>query len=346
MVMSIQPLSAEEAAAFQLRKVSLSLQCTIPLGASGFDLTSVSGTVTLSENVTKIEIKVTIESKLRVGPVNALTANGDMSIESVKNPKKFEIGLGASMKLFSMFEAAQAKALMRFTDGDVPFLFKAEMNIDAVIAKGEIKLNAWTKDGSFHLTGRIYGQVGVRRGALSNSCWTIRVPYYNSWRDWGFRDANVCLTIPSSDWFISATMEFGEFQKSGGTAWGFKAGVEFFGKNYGIYVDTSGSFSVGNVDQYKLVDAPTLRRARYVHDMVSSGSMVRAALSPADMDLLNTYHFEGDQIFIDVITLTQPGDLGVTVLRSAQDSDVVVTLLRPDGSGHHRDQPAQQRHLR
>ncbi len=335
MVMRIQPLSAEQADAFQLRKISVSLQCTIPLGASGFDLTSVSGTFTLSDNVTKIEIKVTMESKLRVGSFNALTADGDMTIESVKDPKKFEIGIGASMKLFSMFEAARAKALMRFTDGDVPFLFKAELNINAVIAKGEIKLSAWTKNGDFHMTGRIYGEVGVRRGALANNCWTIRVPYIERW-SWGFpifglRETQLCAVIPPSDWFISATMEFGEFQKSGSTAWGFKAGVSFFGKNYGIYVDSDGKFSVGNVDQYKLVDAPTLRRARLIHEKVAAGLLARSGLSAEELDLLESYHFVDDQIFIDVVTITKPGDLGVTVLRSSEDADVVVTLVRPDG---------------
>ena len=302
-------------------------------GASGFDLTSVSGTFTLTDNVTKIEIKVTMESKLRVGSFNAVTANGDMSIESVKQPKKFEIGIGASMKLFSMFEAARAKALMRFTDGDVPFLFKAEMNIDAVIAKGEIKLNAWTKDGSFHLTGRIYGQVGVRRGAVLQKCWkmNVLVPSGIWWRPLKWQEVESCLTIPPSDLFFSATMEFGEFQRNGGTAWGFKAAVNILGKNYGIYVDTNATFSVGNVDQYKLVDAPTLRRAREVHEMVASGRMARTALSPADMDLLNSYNFVDDQVIIDVATLTRPGDLGVAILRSVQDEDVVVTLVRPDG---------------
>lgn len=333
MIMRIQPLTAEQADGFQLRKISVSLQCTIPLGASGFDLTSVSGTLTLSDNVTKIEIKVMMESKLRVGPFNALTANGDMSIESVKQPRKFEIGIGASMKVFSMFEAARARALMRFTDGDVPFLFKAEMNIDAVIARGEIKLNAWTKDGSFHLTGRIFGEVGVRQGALVNSCWTIQVPYFESWWDWGFRDANICLVIPPSDWFISATMEFGEFQRDGGTAWGFKAGVRIFGKNYGIYVDSDATFSVGNVDQYKLVDAPSLRRARLIHEKVAAGLLARSGLSAEDLDLFESYHFVDGQIFIDVVTITKPGDLGVTILRSAADSDVVITLIRPDGLG-------------
>ncbi len=335
MVMRIEPLTEDQVDGFQLRKVSVSLQCTIPLGPSGFDLTSVSGTVTLSENVTKIEIKVTMESKLRVGGFNALTADGDMTIESVKDPKKFEIGIGASMKLFSMFEAARAKALMRFTDGDVPFLFKAELNINAVIAKGEIKLNAWTKNGDFHMTGRIYGEVGVRRGALANSCWTIRVPYIERW-SWGFpifglRDTQLCAVIPPSDWFISATMEFGEFQKSGSTAWGFKAGVSVLGKNYGIYVDSDGKFSVGNVDQYRLVDAPTLRRARLIHEKVAAGALARASLSAEELDLFESYHFVDDQIFIDVVTITKPGDLGVTVLRSSEDADVVVTLVRPDG---------------
>ena len=317
MVMRIEPLTEDQVDGFQLRKVSVSLQCTIPLGPSGFDLTSVSGTVTLSENVTKIEIKVTMESKLRVGSFNALTADGDMTIESVNQPKKFEIGIGASMKLFSMFEAARAKALMRFTDGDVPFLFKAELNINAVIARGEIKLSAWTKNGDFHMTGRIYGEIGVRQGALLRKC--VR------WLG--------CWNIPRRDWFIGATMEFGEFQKDGGSAWGFKAGIRFAGMNFGVYVDSSGRFSVGNVDKYKLVDAPTLRRARYVHEMVASGRMVRSALSPEDMDLFNSYHFVDDQVIIDVATVTRPGDLGITVLRQNGDADVMITLVRPDGLG-------------
>ena len=318
-VMRIEPMSAEQVDTFQLRKVSVSLECTIALGTSGFDLTSISGTLTLSDNVTKIEVKVTMESKLRVGSFNALSAEGDMGIEYVKNPYKFEIGLGASMKIFSMFEAARARATMRFTDGDVPFLFKAELNINAVIAKGEVKLNAWTKDGSFHLTGRIHGEVGVRRGALYEGCW-----------GWGW--AKICATIPPGDWFIGATMEFGEFQKDGGTAWGFKAGVSVFGKNYGIYVDSSGRFSVGNVDRYRLVDAPTLRRARSIHERMANGQLARSALTAEELDLYTAYRFsDNGTITIDVATLTRAGDLGVTILRQGEDADVIISLIRPDG---------------
>lgn len=318
-VMRIEPMSAEQVDTFQLRKVSVSLECTIALGTSGFDLTSISGTLTLSDNVTKIEVKVTMESKLRVGSFNALSAEGDMGIEYVKNPYKFEIGLGASMKIFSMFEAARARATMRFTDGDVPFLFKAELNINAVIAKGEVKLAAWTKDGSFHLTGRIHGEVGVRRGALYEGCW-----------GWGW--AKICATIPPGDWFIGATMEFGEFQKDGGTAWGFKAGVSIFGKNYGIYVDTSGRFSVGNVDRYRLVDAPTLRRARSIHERMASGQLARTALTAEELDLYTAYRFsDNGTITIDVANLNRAGDLGVTILRQGEDADVVISLIRPDG---------------
>ncbi len=326
-VMRIEPMTAEQVDTFQLRKVSVSLECTIPLGASGFDLTAISGTLTLSNNVTKIEVKVTMESKLRVGSFNALSAEGDMGIEYVKSPYKFEIGLGASMKIFSMFEAARARATMRFTDGDVPFLFKAELNINAVIAKGEVKLAAWTKDNRFHLTGRIYGEVGVRRGALVDSCWTIRIPTF-----WKTYTKRICLRIPPRDLFIGATMEFGEFQKSGGSAWGFKAGVRVAGKNYGIYVDTDGRFRVGNVDQYRLVDTPTLLRARSIHERIASGQLARAALTAEELDLFTAYSFHTDgSITVDVTNLAQHGDIGVSIIRQPDDTDVVISLLRPDG---------------
>ena len=57
-------------------------------------------------------------------------------------------------------------------------------------------------------------------------------------------------------------MEFGEFKYGNGSTWGFKAGMSFAGANYGVYVDTEGNFRVGNVDEYRTIDPPSLRRAR------------------------------------------------------------------------------------
>ena len=329
--MRIQPMTADNVNGFSLRELKLSVACNIKLGASGFVLTKVEGTLVLDSNVTRIQIKTTIESVAKVGPVNALTGDGDMTIEYVRNPKKFEIGLGASMKLFGLFEAAQAKASMRFTDGEVPFLFKAEMNIDAVIAKGEIKLNAWTKNGEFFLTGRVYGQVGVRKGAIAESCWTIKVPDGISWRGISFRDVRICASIPPSDLFINATMEFGKFQQGDGSQWGLKAGVNLLGKNYGVFINSSGGFSVGNTDQYRLVDAPTLQRALRLQQQLASGFRTRATLSAVEADLVNAYRFEAQQVTINAANLTQPGDLGVTILLAEPDSDVQIGLKRPDG---------------
>ncbi|KPL91703.1 PKD domain-containing protein [Herpetosiphon geysericola] len=320
--MRIVPASAEAINAFQLRKVGVVLKCTIPLGTSGFDLTRIEGTVTLTSNVTKIEMKATIESKMGIGSFRAVTADGNMSMEYVKNPYKFEIGIGASMKIFSMFEAARASAKMRFTDGAVPFLFTAEMNINAVIARGNMKLTAWTKDGAFNLVGRIYGEVGVKRGALVDSCWRVWLP---------FRTREVCLRIPSDDFFIGAGMEFGKFKRGNGDTWGFKASVNIAGANYGIYVDTNGRFSVGNVDDYRLIDAPSLRRAQYLHDLNAKQQLNRASLSAEDAALFNDYSFNNQEIIISTVEMTRPGDLMLTMLRSVSDSDLQVSLVRPDG---------------
>ena len=154
-----------------MRKASVSLECTIALGASGFALTvdhaARSPWTTIRR---RLDVSAKIESQLRIGPYRAVTADGNMYMEYIKDPYKFEIGIGASMKIFSMFEAARANASMTFADGNVPFIFKAELNIDAVIAKGDVKLTAWTSNGDFHLVGRIFGSVGVREGALVNRC--------------------------------------------------------------------------------------------------------------------------------------------------------------------------------
>ena len=330
-VMRVKPLTAEAANELKLRQIIVSLKCNISLGTSGFDLTSVTGTFMLTDNSTKIEMKAVIESKLKVGSFNAVTANGDMSVEYVKNPYKLEIGVGASMKIFSMFEAANARATMRLSDGDAPFLFKAEMNIDAVIAKGQAKLTAWTKDGRFHLTGGIYGQVRVRKGALAQPCVTISIPVGISWSGIRYKQVSACLSLPPSDLFINATMEFGEFKKNNGSEWGFKAGVNFLGVNYGIYVDENARFRVGNVDNYKLIDAPTLQRALQLQKTVASGFRARSTLSAEEMSLLNDYHFDGQQITIDVADLAQVTDLAISVMRADDDADVQVFLKRPDG---------------
>ena len=309
--------------AFQLRKASVSLQCTITLGTSGFVLTSISGTVSLNENVTRLDIKATIESQLRIGPYNAVTADGDMAIEYVKNPYKFEIGIGASMRIFSMFEAARARARMVFADGPVPFLFQAELNINAVIARGEVKLTAWTSDGNFHLVGRIFGSVGLRRGAITDRCFSIYNPFGDDW--------NVCLTLPSEDLFFDATMEFGEFRHGDGSTWGLKASIEIAGSTYGIYVNTEGNVKIGNVDEYRTIDTPSLQRAKQLNALVQARQLNPAALSSADYDLLQTYQFGDGSVTINVADVTRPGDLTLNAFLMGGDASFPVVLVRPDG---------------
>ena len=229
-VMTLAPLDATSPEAIKLRNASVSLKCNIVLGTSGFELTAISGTVTLEDNSTKLNVSATIESQLSVGSFKALTANGDMTIDYVRDPYKFEIGIGASMKIFSMFEAARASASMTFANGPVPFIFRAELNIDAVIARGNVKLTAWTSNGDFHLVGRIYGSVGLREGALLKECVDT------------FIFGEACITVPPTDLFIDATMEFGEFKLGDSSTWGLKATVNILGADYGVYVDTDGNF--------------------------------------------------------------------------------------------------------
>lgn len=335
-IMDITPQNEEtpSISAVQLREVTVGLNCTIPVGTSGFNLTEVSGTLTLQSNTTKIDIRVKMESDLRVGPFTALTADGNMGIEYTRNPNKFEVNIGAAMTVFSMFQAAEAQAMMRLTEGaDVPFLFKAEMNINALIARGNVQLAAWTDKGDFSLVGRVYGQIGMRKGALLDQCISLPVIVGFSW--WGlprFEWRPVCLSIPPTDLFISANMEFGKFQTQTATAWGFKAEVEILGKRFGVYVDTAGSLSVGNVSHYQTVTIPTMQRARFLHEQLESGALTRAALSAEDTRLVNTIHFaDTGEVYIDIVDLQEASDLALFFLRSPLDPDVQVTLIRPDG---------------
>ncbi|WP_165774636.1 PKD domain-containing protein [Candidatus Viridilinea mediisalina] len=334
-VMQIEPRDETmTTSAVQLREIAVSARCTIPVGKSGFNLTEVSGRISLQNNTTKIELRAKMESIVTVGSLNALTADGNLGIEFARNPSKFEINIGAAMKVFSMFQAAEARATMRFTSGaDVPFIFRAEMNINALIMRGNAHLTAWTDKGDFNLVGRIHGQIGADRGALLSHC--VRMPHVVGWsrRDPRIEMRQTCLNIPPDRWYIAANMEFGKFRSGDNTnEWGLKAEIEVAGKRFGVYVNPEGSLSVTNVNRFQLIDAPTLRRADLLHQQLNNGVLMRAALSEEELLLADTLHFASTgEVYIDIVDLQEASDLTLLLLRSPLDADVQVTLVRPDG---------------
>ena len=127
-------------------------------------------------------------------------------------------------------------------------------------------------------------------------------------------------------------MEFGEFKYGNGSTWGFKAGISFAGANYGIYVDTEGNFRVGNVDEYRTIDPPSLRRAQRLYQQARAGQLNRSTLNADDLDLLNAYHFAPNgSLTVDVVDLDKPGDLIISTIFSGDDTSLPFTVIRPDG---------------
>ena len=261
----------------QLRHVRLGLyDCTIPIGSTGFGLTRVEGSVTLSSGSTRITIGVSVESTaLRVAGYSALRGDIDMSMAT--SPAEF--GLTGSIYVFA-FHAGQLDVSITESDG-----FRGTLWIEAIVARGSFSVHAWSRYGDFHLTGSATIEIGIPRGQIWSGCtpypccstkcdyecvWGVCVEY--CWPECNWCES--CIDVPPGDWILgNVNAEFGEFRVSGGgTAYGFKGWVSLSGYSAGFYVDNRGNLTIGNVDQYQLADSYQVAQARQAWQARSGGA--------------------------------------------------------------------------
>jgi len=143
----------EGAAAMALRQVNVGLSgCRIAIGATGFFLTRVEGTLTLASGQTTIDLGVTVANEGEF-------VEGDAEMHMGFNP--WQLDFAGSITLFSIFKAAELDATIKSG------YFSADLRLRQVWPpiEGQVSVTAWTTDGSFHLIGRATVALVFRHGS-------------------------------------------------------------------------------------------------------------------------------------------------------------------------------------
>ncbi|NOZ71358.1 MAG: fibronectin type III domain-containing protein, partial [Chloroflexi bacterium] len=287
------PSSPDAPTGVYLKEVSLALTCTIPIGNTGFNLTRVSGTLTLNANSTHVELTVSVASAITlpgVGPAARL--DGYASLDT----SPFNILLGGALYLF---EIQMANGEISIWDSGA----RVTAQVDFSILHGEAEIAVWA-DPIVHFAGRATVSMRIKKGQIWSPPWPI--PDLPPW--------NIEL--------FSITLEVGEFTNG---AWGFKGELNILDGLIiiGIYVDTFGNIDFGDVSSYRLLEPPHFqalhrqwlqaKQEQRLDDGYLRQGDVR--YSPADTQIDVTVPHQADVIF----TVGRTGDTPA------------LTLLSPDG---------------
>lgn len=258
-------LSEAELAALRLRQISVTLNCKIPIGQTGFVVSRLSGSLTLNEGSTRVDVGVSIESSLSLPGLGA-AVRGDVDAYVQSSP--FEMGLNGSLYVF-IFQVGGANIKISESRG-----FEATVFVQMVWGRGDLYVRAWSAFGQFNLTGRATISVGFAKGSIWRGC--LKYPCCSlprcSWKWFAKLRCSgggcslcdgPCVDVPPFNLNLGQVgAEFGRFT---GDRWGFKGtvNVNFFGKSFGtgFFIDQRGNLSVGNVDNIRLVTSSQIAEA-------------------------------------------------------------------------------------
>ena len=172
-VMEINAAAAQAPDAVELRQVSVGYSCDrgIPIDSTGLQLTGIKGTVTLREEEKSVQLELTFNSMAKAGPLDLVEMKTAGKL--IWDPE-WGADIGGVAKLLNTFEIGRADAQIR--EGRFSFTGYMVGNF----TKSQMKLNAWTLNGSFYLTGSGKVSFVVRRGlifdALDRVCNALKAP--------------------------------------------------------------------------------------------------------------------------------------------------------------------------
>ncbi len=123
--------------------VSFSSKPGLPIGSTGLQLTTFSGSFNIQAGTATFSVGLVAESKLKLLTLPVVTVSGQASVQI--NP--FKMTLGAQMKLL-IFQVASASVVIGngagFNGGDG---IKVDFNVDAVIVHGSAHIHAGSVKG-------------------------------------------------------------------------------------------------------------------------------------------------------------------------------------------------------
>ncbi|HHY54181.1 MAG TPA: hypothetical protein GYA08_01980 [Chloroflexi bacterium] len=293
------PYLVESPDKVKFSEAQLKLNCAIPIGATGFELKSVSGSVTLADDNTTIQIAASVATKGEVLGKSIVSADGQVTL----NTSPFRLALESGVKLF-IFDAATTQAEITAKS------FSGVLKIELIVARGDVSVNSWVdSQNDFHLTGSGRMEVGVPKGKVYQKC--IKVLFIK------FR----CVKVPPKDLVVgNVQVQVGEFQNE---KWGVKGSVKVLKYEAGFYIDTQGAIQFGNVSSYKLVTPETVAMA---HASWSDAGARHAASAYSD------YQFASLTSAFPLTvstTITQPSELIFTLVRG--EPNPTLRLISPEG---------------
>ncbi|GEM_PF-3385457 len=275
---------------FLLREVSLSLSgCKIPIGSTGLDLTGIRGTVSVdpAADATTISVGLSVASSLP----GMFRADADGTLVT----RPFALAVTGTLWMFS--DLLRGTASTRFTADS----FQADINLTVGVVRGAVSINAWSERGKFHFTG--YGSVAfaLAKGSILDVAF---------------------LKLPPKDMvFEGIDVAVGEFTNG---KWGVRGRVCMDRYCIGAYFDTTGKLTLGDVDQYRLVEPKTFAQARRAWLARQHGEALTADFAPDPAARV----LAADQVET-AITVTVQTDLVIALSRTGELPHLI--LLGPGG---------------
>ena len=203
----------------------------IPIGSTGFFLTSVSGSVSLDANNVAVDIGVGIEGGPEIPGLGAALSGEPAAHWDTS----WKVGLSGTLKVFK-FDVAQAALSLsraRGLEGTI------HLSLSGGLIDGTGSLHIWNDGSSFHMTGSEQVAVRVERGGIYNQC-----------------SFGICLLIPpDSITGPTAGADFGEFRVGNTTTYGIKGYVSVLGYAAAYFADAGGNLRFGTLEEYQLVGA-------------------------------------------------------------------------------------------
>lgn len=300
------PYLVESPDKVKFSEAQLKLNCAIPIGATGFELKSVSGAVTLADDNTTIQIAASIATKGEVLGKSIVSADGQVTL----NTSPFRLALESGVKLF-IFQAATAQAEITAKS------FSGVLNIELIVARGNVSVNSWVDSkNDFHLTGSGRMEVGIPKGKVYQKC--VKFLFIKL----------RCVRVPPKDLVVgNVDVQVGEFQNG---SWGFKGSVKVLTHEAGFYIDTQGAIKFGNVSSYKLVTPETVAMAYASWSRVGAMHAASAYSDYQFASLTSAFPLTVST------TITQPSELIFTLVRGEQNP--TLRLINPDGVSISQDQ--------
>lgn len=285
----------------------------IPIGTTGMELLSISGTFDLNAGTVKIGVALRAGTSARVGPLPVATINAKADLQI--NPFMFTANGELSLLIFKVANASLGIGHQQGFNGGPGF--NVSFTINAVIVHGNTFLRV--------------GEV-----QLSNGSKTTRIAAESRWA-LGIKRSQFATLLPPKDLFLAAvSFKGGHFRhKSGSETLGLKAtvGCCFFFKS-SVFVDLGNGVDVtmGNANDYKLLDAGTVRALAATNASGFQSQMVSAS-RVMGAELLTAAALTADsQILQEVIPVEIVRRGGALFGISYPEGAPILQLQLPDGT--------------